>query len=98
MHELPDRIETTSVPVSHVKEADVATETSSSQASSVSATIVINSALLARIEVLESEKKQLEAKLSPARTHFRIEQIQHDDGLVRFYTGFVSFFVLNVCF
>ena len=98
VHELPDRIETTSLPVSHAKETDVATAKSFSQASSISATIVVNSALLARIEALESEKKQLEAKLSPARTHFRIEQIQHDDGLVHFYTGFVSFFVLNVFF
>ena len=82
VHELLDRIET-SVPESHPKKTDVTTATSYCQECSVSA-IVVNSAFLARIEVLESEKKQLEVKLLPARTHFRIEQIQHDDGLVRF--------------
>ena len=96
MHGLPDRIET-SVPESHPKKTDVITAISSSQESSVSA-IVVNSALLARIEVLESEKKPLEAKLLLPRNHFRIEQIQHDDELVHFYTGCASFFVLNAFF
>ena len=50
--------------------------------------------LLARIELLESEITQL--KQQPKKTskrYFRIEDIESDDKLVRFYTGFVSYSV-----
>ena len=50
--------------------------------------IVVNSALLARIEVLEAENAQL--KSEPQKAYFRLEDIEHDDNLVRFYTGFVG--------
>ena len=47
-------------------------------------------ALLTRLELLESEKKKVEMKKSEKR-YFRIEDIQHDDKLVQFYTGFTSY-------
>ena len=49
----------------------------------------MNEALLKRIKVLEEEKK---GRLSDStKLPFCIEQIQHDDKLVQFYTGFSSF-------
>ena len=59
--------------------------------------VLVNTALLARIEVLESENKMLKEKVKTQeskRVHFRIENITHDDKLVRLYTGFISFMVL----
>ena len=50
---------------------------------------LMNEALLKRIKVLEEEKK---GRLSDStKLPFCIEQIQHDDKLVQFYTGFSSF-------
>ena len=50
---------------------------------------LMNEALLKRIKVLEEEKK---GHLSDStKLPFCIEQIQHDDKLVQFYTGFSSF-------
>ena len=54
---------------------------------------VISEALLARIKVLEAENKKLREK-QKERKYFRLEDIQHDDKLVSFYTGFVSFGIL----
>ena len=49
----------------------------------------VGTALLARIELLESETEKL--KEAPKRKHlFNIEDIQHDDKMILFYTGFVS--------
>ena len=53
----------------------------------------IDKALLARIEFLEAENESLKKNQIITSPHFRIEQIQHDDHLVRFYTGFISFAV-----
>ena len=50
---------------------------------------VINQALLTHLELLESEKKKTDSKKD--KQYFRIEDIQHDDKLVQFYTGFTSF-------
>ena len=50
---------------------------------------LMNEALLKRIKVLEEEKK---GRLSDStKLPFCIEQIQHDDKLVQFYTGFSLF-------
>ena len=49
------------------------------------AQITINAALLARVEVLESENQHLKVKLqilSSERRGFRVEDIVHDDNLV----------------
>ena len=57
--------------------------------------VLVNTALIASVEALEDEKQPLEAQISTkeTRTYFKIEQSQHDDTLVCFYTGFASFFV-----
>ena len=53
---------------------------------------VVSTALLARIEYLEAENASLKkATTSPVHIHFSVEQIKHDDRLVRFYTGFVTY-------
>ena len=51
---------------------------------------LINQALLTRIEVLEEENKLSDLKNSDKQP-FCIEQLQHDDKLVQFYTRFSSF-------
>ena len=58
--------------------------------------VVVNTALLARIEVLEAENAQLKSAHKIA--HFRLEDIKHDDNLVRFYTGFVSYAIFIASF
>ena len=52
----------------------------------------MNTVLLARIEVLEAESCALKSKKEKPG-NFRIvdEQIQHDDDLFQFYTGFISY-------
>ena len=59
---------------------------------------LINRALLARVELLEAENKQLKKALNEKKQYFRLEDIQHDDKLVRFYTGFVSLSVFLAFF
>ena len=55
----------------------------------------VGTALLARL--LESETKKL--KEAPKRKHhFNIEDIQHDDKMILFYTGFVSFRIFSTFF
>ena len=60
-------------------------------------TQIINRALIARIEFLEAENKRLKEQ-QVVKKYFRLEDIQDDDKLVRFYTGFVSFSVLLAFF
>ena len=57
---------------------------------------LMNEALLKRIKVLEEEKR---GRLSDStKLPFCIEQIQHDDKLVQFYTGFSSFRLFSAFF
>ena len=58
---------------------------------------VIDTALLARIELLESENAKIK-KESSKMQYFRVEDIQDNDKLVSFYTGFVSFMVFSAFF
>ena len=37
-------------------------------------------------------------KVTKGKHHFRIKDIQHDDQMIIFYTGFVSFKVFNIIF
>ena len=58
---------------------------------------LLNTALLARIEALEAENNHLRASLKQPR-YFRLEDIQDNDRLIRFYTGFGSYVVLVAFF
>lgn len=66
-----------------------------------SSEILVNTALLARVEALEAEncllKKQLRVSTAKCQ-YFRIKHIQHDDKLVQFYTGFISFMIFQAFF
>ena len=58
--------------------------------------IVVDTALLSHIEFLEAENVRLgnqQGKKVETR-HFNIEDICHDNSLVRFYTGFISYALL----
>ena len=55
--------------------------------------VTVNRALLAQVELLESENRRLKGELQVAKEKhqcFRIHQIAHNNTLMRFYTGFVS--------
>ena len=58
---------------------------------------LINRALIACVEFLEAENKRLN-KQQVVKTYFRLKDIQDDDKLVCFYTGFVLFSVLLALF
>lgn len=61
--------------------------------------VIVNTALVARIEALEAENKALHHKLSSQKPkHFRLENIASNDSLVRFYTGFQSYEILLLFF
>ena len=53
--------------------------------------VLVNTALLTRIESLEAENHSLRSAQVETSKNFCSEQIQHDDGLLCFYTGFPSF-------
>ena len=58
--------------------------------------VLVNTALLARVEALEAENSRLKRDLDKCenkRQYFQLEQVKHDDTLIRFYTGFVSYAV-----
>ena len=58
--------------------------------------VLVNTALLARVEALEAENSRLKRDLDKCenkRQYFRLEQVKHVDTLIRFYTGFVSYAV-----
>ena len=59
--------------------------------------LLVNRTLANRIQVLEAENTQLKNQLQHAtrRQYFRVEHIQHDDALIQFYTGFISFMVFQ---
>ena len=52
---------------------------------------------MARIELLESEITEMKEE-SFKKKHLRIEDIQDNDKLVSFYTGFISFMVYSAFF
>ena len=58
--------------------------------------VLVNTALFARVEALEAENSHLKRDLDNCekkREYFRLELVKHDDKLIRFYTGFVSYAV-----
>ena len=52
-----------------------------------------DTALAARVEYLEAETKHLRSHINAEKAPllFRVEQIAHNDSLVKFYTGFASY-------
>lgn len=62
-----------------------------------SCSATIDAALLARIEMLEAENTKLKSQ-SKDQEYFRIESVEHDDKLVCFYTGFVSYTIFTAFF
>ena len=69
----------------------------SQEVPSQSTEVMVNTALLARIEFLEAENTLLKASPSKPQ-YFRIAQIQHNGRLVRFYTGFTSYAIFLAFF
>ena len=67
--------------------------------SSMSATndgtkVVVDKALLLRIELLEAENKDLKSNLSKVETKsFSVEDVARNDDLVKLYTGFTTYSV-----
>lgn len=57
--------------------------------------VLVNKALLSRIELLESEKRILETLLKDKRVLFRVELLSYNDTLILLYTGFSSYVFLN---
>ena len=58
--------------------------------------VLVNTALLARVEALEAENSRLKRDLDKCenkRQYFRLEEVKHNDTLIRFHTGFVSYAV-----
>ena len=56
--------------------------------------LVVNTALLARIEALEAENQHLKKELKTHEAqhqHFRISQVRDNNKLFRFFTGFASY-------
>ena len=53
--------------------------------------VLVNKALLSRIEYLEAENKSLRSRsqiIDSETTSFRVECIANDDKLIKLYTGF----------
>ena len=80
VHELPNSVDDAA------KSSSLPTD--GFQSSSLQTEPLFNAALLARIEYLEAENTSRN-ECPSTEIHFRIEQVKHDDHLVRFYTGFI---------
>lgn len=63
-----------------------------------STNVIVNTALVARVEALEAENKQLHRQLSSHSKPFRLSSISHSDSLLHFYTGFQSYELLLIFF
>jgi len=59
---------------------------------------LVDTALTARIEMLESQMQHLKGHDCTKTAFFRIEKIAENDSLIRFYTGFISFEILLTFF
>ena len=56
--------------------------------------VLVDKALISRIELLEAENKDLKLKLSEiARKTFSVEDVAGNDDLVKLYTGFTTYSV-----
>lgn len=78
-------------------DAELATNDAELTANDTATNTLVSTALMARIEYLEAEITQL-TKQQQVKSYFRIEDIQSDDQLVCFYTGFISYAVFLAFF
>ena len=91
---------TSSISISSSCESNTVLSTDTSQLPSTSSSkddayLTVNAALMAKIEMLESENAALKQKVSTTeKAPFRLEDVMHDDNLVKMYTGFPSYELL----
>ena len=86
VHELPDSEE------SCMEQSLSGDDASRQQQLNDRQTMVVNTALVARIESLEAENWSLHLKLVNNKPrYFRLQDISNNDSLVRFYTGFYTY-------
>ena len=57
---------------------------------------LVHAALTACIEFLEAKNKSLTQQLALPKAAFRLADIEHNDVLIRFYTGFPSYEILLI--
>ena len=80
VHELPNNVD-------DACHASSTLPTNGLQSSSLQTVPLVNAALLARIEYLEAQN----TSRNECPPTFRIDQVKHDDRLVRFYAGFITY-------
>ena len=89
---------TSSISITSKSHTVLSTDTSELPSTSSSiddAYITVNAALMAKIEMLESENAALKQK---DKAPFRLEDVMHNDSLVKMYTGFPSYELLVAFF
>ena len=59
--------------------------------------VLVNTVVIARTESLEAENQTLKSMQVKTAKYFCLEEIQNDDDLFHFYSGFVSF-VISLAF
>ena len=90
---------TSSISISSSCESHTVLSNDTSELPSTSSSIddaypTVNVALMAKIEMLEGENTVLKQK---DKAHFRLEEVMHDDSLVKMYTGFPASITLCCC-
>ena len=91
VHELPDE-SSDSAPSSSLQLTEYNTQNSN-------VNVVVNTALVARIESLEAERNILQSQLSKCKPgKFCIGDISDNDSLIHFYTGFRTYALVLICF
>ena len=85
---------TSSISISSSCESNTVLSTNTSQLPSTSSSkddayLTVNAALMAKIEMLGRENAALKQEVcTKEKARFRLEDVKHDDSLVKMYTGF----------